>query len=93
MADTLTYTGTDADNDREWRLIHARDAHLKTLSDEGRIRVQTARTTCDKCGDSTAVAVRCHSCGDWLGEASNPDTDAAERAVVARDASIAAGGN
>ena len=87
---TLTYTGTDEDNAREWRLIHARDAHLKTVPEERRVAIQQAKTVCQRCKAETAVAVRCHECGDWLNAATNPDTDAAEAAIVAADAEIAA---
>jgi hypothetical protein len=86
----LTWTGTPDDAAREWRLIHARDAQIAGLAAMQRAAINTARTTCGKCGKETLTAVRCHACGDWLNEAANADTDAAERAIVERDARIAA---
>lgn len=87
----LTYTGTAEDDDREWRLIQAREDHMKTLTRESRAAVNNARTTCTACGQDTPVAVRCHSCGDWLNNAAHPDLDVAKKAVVDHDVHVAAG--
>ncbi|MFE2755659.1 hypothetical protein ACFXGA_27030 [Actinosynnema sp. NPDC059335] len=90
MTELLTWTGTQDDADREWRLIHARDAQIAGLAPAQRAAINTARTTCRKCQADTPTAVRCHACGDWLNEAALADTDAAEQAIVERDARIAA---
>ncbi|MDT7788146.1 MAG: hypothetical protein QOF58_6565 [Pseudonocardiales bacterium] len=92
MPTTLTYTGTTDDNAREERLTRARAAHLETAPAERRILIQAATTVCGKCNAETAVAVRCTQCGDWLNAAANPDTGAAEAAIIAYDAEAAANG-
>jgi hypothetical protein len=90
--DTLTYTGTPEDDKREWRLIHARDAQLKQLLAQGHIDAQaairSATITCGKCDHPSPMAVRCQNCQDWLQPADNPDTDAAEAAILERDTQI-----
>lgn len=86
----LDWTDTQENDKREWTLIHARDDHMKTLDQAGRIAINSANTDCDRCGEHTGVAVRCHVCRNWLGPAAIPDLEEAIKAVVARDAEIAA---
>jgi len=86
----LTYTGTDEDNAREWELIHARDSQFPGWAPAQRGAVNRSTTTCEQCSNTTAVAVRCHECGDWLNAAAHPDIEQARLAILAADARVAA---
>lgn len=86
----LNYSDTPENNEREWTLIHVRDDHMKTLDQNDRLAINGAHTDCDRCGENTPVAVRCHECGNWLGPAAIPDLDEAKEEIVKRDAEIVA---